>query len=151
MKFSLKEIDKAPLKGRALIYFRTRLYYGSFTREEIRIELNRKEEKEILLLDGEQKQDTILELHLFDKEKEYRMVYSQARGEYLEYVISDDLNKVEEKNGKSPDKEDSNFQICEECYLLPEYDDEKIGIMNYMQFNEEDMLSLVNYRLYMTE
>ncbi|MGN0465822.1 MAG: hypothetical protein ACI4F9_05645 [Lachnospiraceae bacterium] len=139
MKLSLQRINEAPEKGKALIYFRTRLYYGSFSKKEKEkgIELMAKGENEILLLNGSQEIDTVLELHLFDKEKEYRAVYSQARREYLENIISD---KLEEK--------DSKFQICEECYLLSGYQDEKIGIVNYMQFNEEDMLSLVNYRLY---
>lgn len=146
MKLSLQRINEAPVKGRALIYFRTRLYYGSFSRKQKEIELMVKEEKEILLLDGSQEIDTILELHLFDREREYRAVYSQAKREYLENII---LDKSEEKPKNADEKgKDSKLQICEECYLLSGYQDEKIGIVNYMQFNEEDMLSLVNYRLY---
>ena len=82
----------------------------------------------------------ILELHLFNDTTEYRAVLSQANlidgvPHYIEAIVADDTQDYAEK-------------IAEECFLLPEYRDEKLGVMNYMQFDESDLLHLVNYRLY---
>lgn len=129
----LEQICKAPEVGRAMIYFQTSLYYGAYKRigEEILLDDNR-----LLPLD-------FLELHLFDSKTEYRAVLSKAHNltgisDYIEVVISDEMQDYDEK-------------IKEECFLESEYIDEKIGVMNYMKFDENDLLHLVNYRLYQVE
>lgn len=124
MRVELSRIEEAPECGNAMICFRTSLYYGKFQRSGQKI-----------IIDYSETEDKILELHLFDSETEYRAVYSESRERYIETVVKDASEKFEKK-------------IKEECYLLPEYQEEKIGVANYMCFDENDMLYLSNYRLY---
>lgn len=130
MILELQQIQAAPSHGTAMIYYRTGLYYGTYT----------KTDNEIILANNKQMMPDVLELHLFDQATEYRAVLSQAANltQYIESVISDESQL-------------HDYKIAEECYLEDEYQDEKIGIMNYMQFDENDLLHLVNYRLYQVE
>lgn len=124
MRVELEQIEEAPECGKAMICFRTGLYYGDFRRSGADI-----------AIEDFPAQDKFLELHLFDTKTEYRAVYSEAREAYIVSVIRDETETFAKK-------------IEEECYLLPEYQEEKIGVANYMCFDKNDMLCLSNYRLY---
>ena len=40
----------------------------------------------------------------------------------------------------------------ENCFLLQEYlPEEKLGVVSYLQYDENDMLELINYRLCMAK
>jgi len=125
MKLALKMLNTAPETGRAMIYYQTGIYYGDYKFEN----------GELKLSDGNPWESTVLELHLFDANTEYRAVYSQMENGYMETVIQDASQKAD-------------VRIPEECFLLPEYSDQKIGIMNYLCFDEDDLLHLANYRIY---
>lgn len=131
MKTNFTHILDAPEQGMALIYFQTSLYCGKYKREAESIDLGK-----------ENVEERILEIHLFDESTEYRAVYSQEKEEYIEAVIRDDNQICDEI-------------IKEESYLLDEYrkdfGNEKMGTANYMTYDEDDMLKLINYRLYIPE
>ena len=73
----------------------------------------------------------LLELHLFDAKKEFRVVKTHA-GEFLCCEVKDD------------EKYDDIY--VEQTYI----DDEmcrKIEVVNYLKYDDNDMLHIVNYRL----
>ena len=134
MKMEIQYGLEPPKRGKALIYFLTKLYYGTYRLEGNELEL-----------DGaisdmtEQGQREILEMHLFDEDTEYRKVHSQARRGYIEALINDRTTK-------------SDLNIMENCFLLQEYlPEEKLGVVSYLQYDENDMLELINYRLCMAK
>ena len=92
--------------------------------------------KEELSEDAIQKQ--LLELHLFDNTTEYRMIQSE-RGE-IENVISDENMPHDDI-------------YCEKIYTLKENEDQSkeqdycIEVVNYLTYDENDLLLIRNYRL----
>lgn len=130
MRMKIQYGIEPPKQGRALICFRTRLYYGAYRIEEDELEL-----EESMPEMAEREQREILEMHLFDENREYRRLYSQAQQGYLESVVSDQ-------------EADKDLIITENCFVLPEYAPErKISVVSYLRYDENDMLELVNYRL----
>lgn len=134
MKIKFQHKYDMPGQGKALICFRTSLYYGAYKREGDVLEL----EGNIREM-SEQEKSEILEIHLFDAKQEYRAIYSQTKKGYIETLVDDPGMKADVK-------------IEEQSFLLPEYEPEKkIGVANYLRYDENDMLELVNYRLYIPE
>lgn len=84
------------------------------------------------------KEDRMLELHLFDNEKEYRVLKTRKRG-IQTYVISDACihdDIYEEEIYVSADNVDKQTNLSE-----------KICVVNYIQYDQNDMIHIVNYRL----
>ena len=83
-------------------------------------------------------EDRLLELHLFDKEKELRFLKTREKG-ILRFEISDDAeydDTYEECLYVSADNVDKQDNLSE-----------KIVVVNYIKYDENDMLHMVNYRL----
>lgn len=82
--------------------------------------------------------DNLLEIHLFDKEIELRFLKTRDNG-IVQYLISDDMKHddvYEEKlyvSGENIDKQDKLS--------------EKIKVVNYIKYDENDMIHIINYRL----
>ena len=82
--------------------------------------------------------DNLLEIHLFDKEKELRFLKTRDNG-IVQYLISDNMKHddvYEEKlyvSGENIDKQDKLS--------------EKIKVVNYIKYDENDMIHIINYRL----
>ena len=81
--------------------------------------------------------EKLLELHLFDSNKELRFVKTR-KGKFIECEISDadeyDDTYIE-----------TSFVTSEgENKVDPNY---KIQVINYLKYDENDMLHIVNYRL----
>lgn len=122
----LKEKEKAPEKGWMLAYLRKEVLfqqYGSLG--EVRDNIG----------EGE-----LLELHLFDNEKEYRCIASQSRrypSGIVETVADFDEN-IESTYAESiyPEKDFQGFG-------------EKIRLLNHLKYDENGMLEVDNYRLVM--
>lgn len=85
-------------------------------------------------------EEGLLELHLFDSEKELRFVKTRGKG-IQRFEISDTAEY------------DDKYEEC--LYVLREHDDAdkqenlkgKIIVVNYIKYDENDMLHIVNYRL----
>lgn len=116
-------INNAPDKGMMYALYIDRMVFKPYTKEE--------------LLNDLYLQDKLLELHLFDKDKEYR--YINASNKEIETIISDDVDYddtyIEEVYCMSKADEDANK------------DSKKIGVINYIKYDENDLLNICNYRL----
>ena len=83
-------------------------------------------------------EDRLLELHLFDQKQEYRLIRTEKHG-LQEYLVNDNFphdDVYEEEifvSGNNVDKQE-NLR-------------EKVGIVNYIRYDENDLLRIVNYRL----
>ena len=82
--------------------------------------------------------DNLLEMHLFDKEKELRFIKTRDEGILQHFVPGnmeyDDVYEEElYVSGANIDKQD---QLSE-----------KIKVINYIKYDENDMLHIINYRL----
>lgn len=84
------------------------------------------------------KEENLLELHLFDKEKELRFLKTRNGG-IKRYEI--------------PGNETYDDTYVESSYLLGKNIDrqenltQKIEVVNYIRYDENDLLHIVNYRL----
>lgn len=122
----LKRINEAPSRGYALIYTRQNVIFEPYNSlEELRagIEADRKNEE-------------LLEIHLFDNDKEYRSVSSQSSrypDGLIEAII--DFNA------------DDETVIYKEEVLVEGKEQEKITVLNHIFYNENGMAYIDNYRL----
>jgi len=73
--------------------------------------------------------DGLLELHLFNEEKEYR--YIQKRKGFISKIIDDSF---------------PHDDVYEE-YIYILNSKKKISVVNYITFDEDDLLQIENYRL----
>lgn len=90
------------------------------------------------LLQNKNLQNKLLELHLFDETKEYR--YIKARNGEIETVISDDTVEYQD-------------QYTERIFTLadkkenPDENSGRIEVINYITYDEDDLMRIQNYRL----
>lgn len=77
--------------------------------------------------------DSLLELHLFDDKKEYR--YVKAKNKPIEVVIDDSIDHADTYEEKIDVDENMNSEI------------KKIKAVNYIDYTEDDLLTIKNYRL----
>ncbi len=119
-------IEKAPENGLLYVVLVDGVLFEKYTSNE-KMEYQQKYENN----------PKLLELHMFDSEIEYRFMKTRGRGD-IETVISDEL-------------EDSDDVFEEDIYIAKDYvdkaDDEKVGVVNYIRYDEDDLLHISNYRL----
>lgn len=77
--------------------------------------------------------DSLLELHLFDDIKEYR--YVKAKNKQIEVVIDDSIDHADTYVEEIDVDENMNSVI------------KKIKAVNYIDYTEDDLLTIKNYRL----
>ena len=82
------------------------------------------------------------ECHLFDEEREFRRVYRESAGDWIEVLFT----RAEERGM------DSDLLFEEEVLVKPQYADtgrlpRKLTIMNRFRYSECDTLTLDNYRI----
>lgn len=115
-------LDNAPDKGTMYALYVDRVVYKSYSKGE--------------LLNNPYLEDKLLELHLFDKDIEYR--YINARNKTIETVISKPVSKND---------------YVEKVYVQSKVDEEAskdskcIEVVNYIKYDENDLLNIYNYRL----
>lgn len=117
------EINLASDRGMMLAYFRKAVFLESYSKENL----------EARLTELEQKNGSLLELHLFDEKKEFRAILKE-NGTYIQAVVED-----------TPDME----TVMEEMYVESSFaqEIETIKVVNYLEYKENGMLQVVNYRL----
>lgn len=76
--------------------------------------------------------DGLLELHLFDKKKEYR--YIQKRKGFISTLIDDS-------------KKNFSYNDIYEERIYVTGSEKQVAIVNYITFDEDDLLQIENYRL----
>lgn len=77
--------------------------------------------------------DSLLELHLFNAKKEYR--YVKAKNKQIEVVIDDSIDHA--------DKYEEEIEVDENMNSVIR----KIKAVNYIDYTEDDLLTIKNYRL----
>lgn len=121
------EVKHAPDTGMMLAYYRKAVIFDAYSKENL----------ETVFSELEQEKGTLLELHLFDNEKEFRAVLKED-GTYTQSVIAD-----------ASDTESVTEFVIEEMYLEGAYAKkaETIKVINYLEYKENGMLQVTNYRL----
>lgn len=76
--------------------------------------------------------DGLLELHLFDKKKEYR--YIQKRKGFISTLIDDS-------------KKNFSYNDIYEERIYVTGSKKQVAVVNYITFDEDDLLQIENYRL----
>ena len=117
-------LDNAPQKGIIYATFIDRMVYEKY---EALSEI-----EQYLTEDG------LLELHLFDNRKELRFIKTRTKGiQCFEIVDNGEYDDMYEEvlyvSGENVDKQVDLFK--------------KIAVVNYIKYDDNDMLHIVNYRL----
>lgn len=113
-----------PEQGIMYALYIDRVVYQKYSRDE--------------LLQNKNLQNKLLELHLFDETKEYR--YIKARNGEIETLISDDTVEYQD-------------QYTERIFTLadkkenPDENSGRIEVINYITYDEDDLMRIQNYRL----
>lgn len=113
-------LEKAPKKGIMYALYTDKVVYRKYSREEF---------------SGEDWKKNLLELHLFNAREEYRLIFSR-RGE-IENVVSDDKVLYDDIYTE---------KILTDGYA-PEDSDRWIKVINYLSYDENDLMVIGNYRL----
>ncbi len=120
---NLKRRNEAPNLGYILAYTRKKVIFHSFTT--------------LLELEQELLEEELLELHLFDRQKEYRAVSTRSK-RYPDGVIEAIVDFSEELEQ----------EIYAEDILLETPYKGKITVLHHLQYDEKTgMASVDNYRL----
>lgn len=124
MAFEIQESQKfktqAPKKGQMLLYTRTQVIFEPYN--------DLAEVADIF------NQNEVLELHLFDYEREYRLVKTRSKrveNGYIEAVII----------------KDDNIDTYEEIVNVDNH--QKMKVINMIHYGDTGMISIDNYRLAM--
>lgn len=91
------------------------------------------------LPDESEFQDNLIEMHLFDEEKEYRYVRLSG-GKVIEKLISDESELG--KNISSEKK--AEYTYTEKIYTTGE---NVVKVVNYISYDKNDIMMINNYRL----
>lgn len=118
---------KAPKQGTMYAIYISKVVYEPYTREQ--------------LLEKENLEVNLLELHLFDKEKEYR--YIKKRKGYIETEISDETVELDDKD----DKYEETIFTLKKNQEKPDENHGKVMVINYIKYDENDLLTIQDYRL----
>ena len=116
-------INLAPEKGIMYALYIDRMVFQEYTKDQ--------------LLKDAYLEDKLLEMHLFDENKEYRYIKSRLKD--IECVIDDSI-------------EHDDIYV-ESTYIQYNLDEEvtsssnRVNVVNYIQYNADDLLTITNYRL----
>ena len=126
-------VEMVPQEGCLLAYFDNSLVFVPYTVKNGRA---------VFAGDAEYQDMEPRECHLFDGEREYRMIRREARNDKVEIVLS-----RHEEDLMDPDLiYEERVMVKEEYFLkgnLPEY----LKIINRYMFTDNDTLVLKNYRI----
>ena len=120
-----EKLVEAPESGTMYALYEDRVVYEKYTRSSL----------------GDDIDKGLLELHLFDREKEFRC--AKATRGYIITCVSDDNAKPDDIYEeviytKTPSDEDDDAR---------KGSDNKVGVVNYIKYDDNDMITIPNYRL----
>ena len=118
MKVTKIDWGKAPENGYVLAYFRKEVLFQ-------KLEPGIKQQIS-------ENQGTLLELHIFNSEREYRLMRCES-GEFIEAVVSDEC---------ASEKKVETVRVEDRFENLMKY----LKVVNYIDYDENGMLSINNYR-----
>ena len=124
----MRYMEWAPEKGVMYALYTDRMVYKSYSKEEL--------PDEVTLTKG------LLELHLFDENKEYR--YINKRKGQIEVCIEDAKVKHDDIY------EETIFTLNPaqgEEHISADKAQNKVGVVNYITYDENDLMFISNYRL----
>lgn len=116
-------INLAPEKGIMYALYIDRMVFQEYTKDQL--------SKDAYL------EDKLLEMHLFDENKEYR--YIKSRLKEIECIIDDSIEHED--------------VYVESTYIQSNLDEEvtsstnRVNVVNYIQYDADDLLTITNYRL----
>lgn len=128
-----------PEQGTVFAVYRDRIVYGKYQRSGEDIFILSDNRQIDLVMIGQN--TDLLELHLFDQNREYRCVRTRQRG-ILESLIEDKRVSAEYEDA-----------YTEEIYILEKGADQqeqfrqKVGVVNYIRYNTDDLAVIDQYRL----
>lgn len=130
------EEEKVPVSGTMYALYKDRVVYCPYcmTREAFT-----GDENQIILKEYSGLAENLLELHLFDTEREYRLVFRRGR-KPVSKVIDDSCME----------KEAGVLKYIEQIITLDMNHTGKTGLVNmvnYITYDEDDLLHIENYRL----
>ncbi len=135
----MNDYMEIPDQGTAFAVYRDRIVYGKYQKSDADSFVLSDGTLVSLVMIGQN--TDLLELHLFDRNREYRCVRTRQRG-MLESLIDDKRISAE--------YEDS---YMEEIYVLEKGADQKeqfiqkVGVVNYIHYNADDLAVIDQYRL----
>lgn len=83
----------------------------------------------------------LLELHLFDKVRELRFVYSRMKRGYIKALMDDTLI------GEETERYEETVFVIENDADKQDGPRQKVVLVNYITYDEKDFLLINNYRL----
>lgn len=129
--------EKAPISGMMYALYKDKVVYCPYCMTRIDSDGNN---RRIILTEQLDLAENLLELHLFDAHKEYRMVL--RRGLKPVSKLIDD---------SCMEKEKGEFTYTEELIKTLDIDHKgdkgPVNIVNYITYDEDDLLYIENYRL----
>lgn len=126
-------IERVPRKGNLLAYFRDALVFEPYSVENGRL----------IFAGWEAWKDTApVECHLFDGDREYRMVSREQWGDRVEMLLT-----RREEEAMDPDLLYEEEPLIREEYTGREGFPNRLKIVNRYSYSENDTLVLVNYRI----
>lgn len=135
----MQKMNHAPKTGILYAMLRDRIIFEEYTEFNVETGCIYGSDRRILLdIEEQQTQGSLLELHLFDNQIEYRCIKKRLKG-YQEYVIQD-TNEYDDIYVESVYLTGDNVDKQEHLK-------EKIDVVNYIRYNDDDILTIVNYRL----
>lgn len=124
--------EKIPDSGYMMAYFRGELVF-LFCESGIQEKLENS------------KTDTLLELHVFDENEEYRLTRTQ-KGMFIETIISDKTETILE-NGQKICKDTKIEYVKLEKKYAKSIKCNYLKVINYIDYDKNGMISINNYRL----
>lgn len=112
--------ENVPKEGMMYAVYNNSIEYRAYTLPEV--------------LSDSKLSDGLLELHLFDEENEYR--YIKRRGDDVSRLINDSIYHG-----------DIYCKYEEQVYIDGDDTDDRVCIVNYITFDEDDLIQIENYRL----
>lgn len=139
---------QAPEKGIMYALFRSRVIFRRYRFDDVKDNMPLDEVFRLLDIYIDEN-DKLLELHMFDDKQEYRIIYSRRKG-YCEYVINDENIQKQLMNSKNSNQTPETY--IEEVYCENVEDNkldtiETVKIVNYIDYDENDLLKIKAYRL----
>lgn len=129
--------EKAPVSGMMYALYKDRVVYCPYCMARIDLDGDK---RRIILTEQPELAENLLELHLFNTQKEYRMV-SRRGLKPVSRLIDDSCMEKEKGEFIYTEEQIQTLDIDHTGNKVP------VNIVNYVMYDEDDLLYIENYRL----
>lgn len=132
------DFDKVPEKGTIYAVFVDKILYDKYNKND-----KNTLDKDIrhILQDPQ-----LLEAHLFNKEEEYRYIKIRTKKQdYIEKIINDKI--IYDDNRACDDTYIESVYVSGSNVDQQDNLKEKVDIVNYIRYDDNDLMQIINYRL----